>query len=112
MSLFFVIGTTIELAIVLLIKRKKYYQGDRNILNKRKNRCTRNGKEQTPLQPQKSTSFETYIRYSDHDLEKERKLKPSRYISYSTTDKVDFAALIMFLSLFLLFNCGYLLKNM
>ena len=112
MSLFFVIGTTIELAIVLLIKRKKYCLRDRKSLNKSKNRCTRNGKEQTPLQPQKSTSFETYIRYSDNDLEKERKVKPSRYISYSTTDKVDFAALITFLSLFLLFNCGYILKYM
>ena len=112
MSLFFVIGTTIELAIVLLIKRTRQYNGDYNHFNKNKNGCPKNIMEQQPLRPKKSTSFETYIRYSDHDLGNEQMKQYSRKKSYSTTDKIDFAALIVFLSLFLLFNCAYFLIYM
>ena len=158
-SLFFVIGTTIELAIVLCIKRiKRNTSGKNNQKNKSSNGSMRidsvkginnfsikrspkkyfstipkSNKDTTnvfPIPP-KSTSYETFIRgpssslvvVNTNDLwekqpmittsslsSSDRKLAESSSSSYNVTDKIDFAALILFLSLYIIFNCLYVIK--
>ena len=158
-SLFFVIGTTIELAIVLMIKRikrkGKYNRhprnhsanssmkmdsatGMNNFWNERSPKkhfstipkTTQNKPNAAPFPP-KSTSYETIIRgpsaslvvmNTNELLEKQPMITTSALpasnpqsndsfsTSYNITDKIDFAALVLFLSLYIIFNCLYVIK--
>ena len=158
-SLFFVIGTTIELAIVLLIKRiKRGRNGKRQQHIKRSNsyaksyfgqKTSKLSIERSPKKhfstipkyaneiadgipiPPKSTSYETFIRgpssslvvvNTNNLLEKQPMVTSSTLSAgnhshsesssgtYNVTDKIDFAALILFLSLYIIFNCLYVVK--
>ena len=159
-SLFFVIGTTIELAIVLLIKRikrkgkysgghQRHHSGNSSMkmdstrgMNNFSNeqspkthfstipKATQNKSKASPF-PLKSASYETFIRGPSASLvvmntnelwEKQPMITTSALppcnlqstdtccTSYNITDKIDFAALVLFLSLYIIFNCLYVIK--
>ena len=85
-SLFFVIGTMVEFAVVLLIKRLD----DLNT-------------EKTPKGP---------LFMSESKVEGEKRKTLEKEITpqtkkFSLTDKIDFISLILFMATYLLFSCIY-----
>ena len=112
-SLFFVMGTTIELAIVLLIKRIK----KRNLLLESSVETERsllsNGKERD------GRDFSNPKVFSNRIYQSRRAFKMDETFNFCTnrfllitkaTNKIDFAAFIIFLSLYIIFNCFYFAK--
>ena len=74
------IGTTIELAVVLLVQRGK------------------------------NTNIYRAFRKPKTNGSIEASSEPIRASSSSTTDKIDIVALFLFLSLYVLFNCFYFIR--
>ena len=87
MSLFFVIATMVELAIVLSIKRYGEFEPDTNF------DVTTNSDELT---------------VSNQDLKKDKTIAKSCQKRYSTTDTIDFIALCIFFASYTIFNCIYI----
>ena len=85
-SLFFVIGTMVEFAIVLLIKRLE------------------------DLKPQKAPKgplFKSKSKVEGENSKMFEKEITSQTKKYSLTDKIDFISLIIFMVSYLLFSCIY-----
>ena len=114
-SLFFVIGTMVELAIVVMIKRTQRYRRCQTTSRNGKKGSRKNTEGPNVSLTQKSTSVESLrnacLYYSNNDMEDEQ-MSRTQNRSRSITDTVDFAALIIFLLSFLVFNFFYSLKYM
>ena len=112
-SLFFVMGTTIELAIVLLMKRirkrnlllESSFETESSLLSKAKEMDDSDNPNQKV--------------FSNGIYKSRKKIKMDEIISFCTnpsllirkaTNKIDFAAFIIFLSFYIIFNFIYFVK--
>ena len=112
-SLFFVMGTTIELAIVLLMKRirkrnlllESSFETESSLLSKAKEMDDSDNPNQKV--------------FSNGIYKSRKKIKMDEIINFCTTpslwirkatNKIDFAAFIIFLSFYIIFNCIYFAK--
>ena len=121
-SLFFVIGTMIEFAIVLLIKRNITFNADLTAPSesrKRRRNHSRTGKlvcfykristdtnVDSASVDTKSVDTNSEDTNSSYELG-EGKMFISQKKCYSLTDKIDFVALFVFLLSYFMFNCIY-----
>ena len=110
-SLFFVIGTMIEFAIVLLINRKLVLNGPQCPCIKKGICKIRNLRKRNPLFIFRKNPVDPKDRNSSPSLEKEQ-TPNSQEKPYSTTDKIDITALCVFLLSYIMFNFVYMIHYM
>ena len=111
-SLFFVLATMVEFAVVLVLER--FYP--RNEENKEANKKHRN------KQTRRTNLKKKFLSYSKskaslfnlQDAEKNRNVKEknTKNINCSLTEKMDFVALFIFMFIYFLFNCVYFMHYM
>ena len=111
-SLFFVLATMVEFAVVLVLER--FYP--RNGENKEANKKHRN------KQTRRTNLKKKFLSYSKskaslfnlQDAEKNRNVKEknTKNINCSLTEKMDFVALFIFMFIYFLFNCVYFMHYM
>ena len=85
-SLFFVIGTMVEFAVVLLIKRLSDLKSKKG--------------PEGPL-------FDSKPKNKKKDATNEELEKGDSDLRYSLTDKIDFISLFIFMASYLIFACSY-----
>ena len=116
-SLFFVIATMIEFAIVLLIKRI-FGVNDNQIPPSKRRECRRKNLRTGKLlcfykRIPGGTKLDTNMMETNsiQELgEEETSTTQKRY--YSVTDKIDFAAFFVFMVSYIIFNCVYVAHYM
>ena len=114
-SLFFVMGTTMELAIVLIVKRTKsrFRLKTNNPRTKRHSVAfSRDTKGSTVIIGNESENQELH-RFQNHESTAIQNYDSRKQFTITeTTNKIDFSAFCLFLSAYVIFICIYFVKYM
>ena len=117
-SLFFVLGTKVEFALVLLVNRKMSFCKMHTKTVKVKRRSIANPKGPEGTRFNKTNDPETKVYKARNNLKRTQflqsslspiiteQLKPS-LVTENKTNKIDFAAFCIFFSSYIIFNCVY-----
>ena len=108
-SLFFVLATMVEFAVVLVLDR--YYPKDDNKESQKRHDKTK-ARRRNAKKNFWSRTKGYLMNFQDAENNSILNKKKSRKTSCSLTEKMDLIALLIFMSIYFIFNCVYFMHYM
>ena len=111
-SLFFVLATMVEFAVVLVLARFYPIMEENNETNKKERSKQTRGRNLKKYFWSYSKTKASLFNLQDAEKNRNVKEKITKSINCSLTEKLDFIALFIFMFIYFLFNCVYFMHYM